>query len=297
MVRPTHRRTIVATWRRAARRTTPGSSRRAALISLLAALVAVTAGIAGGLWWGDRLGAEPVDSAGAPVDPPVVEEPTTVPAPTTPPATQPPATQPPTTTAPPATQPPTTEPPAPESEEPAVDVAALQQRLVELGYWLGTPDGRDGPLTRQAVMAFQKAEGLARDGIADPATLAALETAQRPHAADHGRDHVEIDLDRQLLLVVQGGEVRWALNTSTGTRGWVTPPGEFRVEREIDGVRRAPLGDLYRPKYFNRGIAVHGSPSIPGQPASHGCARVSNAAMDHLWATGALAIGTPVVVR
>jgi lipoprotein-anchoring transpeptidase ErfK/SrfK len=290
----------VATWRRAARRTTPGSSRPAAVTSLLAALVAlvaVTTGLVGGLWWGDRLVEEPVGSVGAPVASPVVQEPTTVPAPTTPPATQPPPSHPPTTAAPPVTEPPTTEPPAPEPEEPAVDVLALQQRLTDLGYWLGTPDGRDGALTRQAVMAFQKAEGLARDGIAGPVTLAALETAQRPRAADHSRDHVEIDLDRQLLLVVQGGEVRWALNTSTGTRGWATPPGEFRVEREIDGVRRAPLGNLYRPKYFNGGIAVHGSPSIPGQPASHGCARVSNGAMDHLWVTGALAIGTPVVVR
>jgi lipoprotein-anchoring transpeptidase ErfK/SrfK len=287
----------VTTWRRAARRTTPGSSRRAAVTSLLAALVAVTAGLGGGLWWGDRLGDEPVGSVGPPTGAPVVQEPTTDPAPTTPPATQPPSTRPPPTTAPPATLPPTTEAPPAEPEEPAVDVAVLQQRLSDLGYWLGTPDGRDGTLTRQAVMAFQKAEGLARDGIAGPATLAALETAQRPRAADHGRDHVEIDLARQLLLVVQGGEVRWALNTSTGTRGWATPPGEFRVEREIDGIRRAPLGDLYRPKYFNGGIAVHGSPSIPGQPASHGCARVSNGAMDHLWATGALAIGTPVVVR
>jgi peptidoglycan hydrolase-like protein with peptidoglycan-binding domain len=292
----------VATWRRAARRTTPGSSRRAAVTSLLAALIAATAGIVGGLWWGDRLAEGTVGSVGAPVASPVVEEPTTVPAPTTPPATQPPPTQPPptqppTTTAPPATVPPTTEPLPAEPEGPAVDVAALQQRLTDLGYWLGTPDGRDGPLTRQAVMAFQKAEGLARDGIAGPATLTALETAQRPRATDHGRDHVEIDLDRQLLLVVQGGEVRLALNTSTGTRGWATPSGEFRVERQIDGIRRAPLGDLYRPKYFNGGIAVHGSPSIPGHPASHGCARVSNGAMDHLWATGVLAIGTPVVVR
>ncbi len=66
--------------------------------------------------------------------------------------------------------------------------------------------------------------------------------------------------------------------------------------REIDGVRRAPLGDLYRPKYFHGGVAVHGSPSIPGYPASHGCARLSNPAMDLLWDSGLVELGTSVRV-
>ena len=35
-------------------------------------------------------------------------------------------------------------------------VLALQQRLQDLGYWMGQPDGSYGQLTRQAVMAFQK---------------------------------------------------------------------------------------------------------------------------------------------
>ena len=29
-------------------------------------------------------------------------------------------------------------------------------------------------------------------------------------------------------------------------------------------MRRAPLGDLWRPKYFRGGIAIHGAASIPG---------------------------------
>ena len=73
--------------------------------------------------------------------------------------------------------------------------------------------------------------------------------------------------------------------------------GDVLVTREIDGVREAPLGDLYRPKYFNGGIAVHGSPSIPGRPASHGCARLHDAAMDLLWAEGLMPVGTPVWVH
>jgi peptidoglycan hydrolase-like protein with peptidoglycan-binding domain len=205
----------------------------------------------------------------------------------------------PTTTAPPATT--TTAPPPPADEgslEPGDSgpaVLALQQRLTDLGFWLGEADGDYGRTTQQAVMAFQKANGLGRDGKAGPATQAALATASRPTPTSTV-DGIEIDLDRQLLLVVQGGEVQLAFNTSTGTASTPTPRGEFAVDREIDGVRRAPLGDLYRPKYFHGGVAVHGSPSIPGYPASHGCARVSNPAMDHLWASGVLEVGTPVRV-
>jgi peptidoglycan hydrolase-like protein with peptidoglycan-binding domain len=220
-----------------------------------------------------------------------------------------------TTTVPPTTVPPTTTTTAP--PDPAADgtlelgeggpaVLALQQRLVGLGYWIGSADGNYGQLTRQAVMAFQKAEGLGRDGVAGPMTQGRLAGAQR-QASRAGGTGLEIDLERQILMVVQGGQVQWVVNTSTGNNETytsstggsavaATPPGNFRINREIDGVREAPLGTLYRPKYFNGGIAIHGSGSIPAHPASHGCARVTNSAMDMLWSSGVANIGTPVTV-
>jgi peptidoglycan hydrolase-like protein with peptidoglycan-binding domain len=223
-----------------------------------------------------------------------------------PPTTAPPATAPPTTALP-TTAPPTTAPPAPPTP-PALpssamkggdsgpEVQALQERLRELGYWLGTPDGTYGSLTEQAVMAFQKAERLIPDGKVGPATRDALASASRPAGRGDGTG-IEIDLDRQLLLILRDGGVVWALNTSTGSGGrWNTPAGHFEIDREIDGVRHAPLGRLYRPKYFNGGIAVHGAAEIPATPASHGCARLSNAAMDMLWSSGLASVGTAVWV-
>jgi hypothetical protein len=35
---------------------------------------------------------------------------------------------------------------------------------------------------------------------------------------------------------------------------------------------------------------------VPAEPASHGCARVSNPAIDFLWNSGAIPIGTAVWV-
>lgn len=185
-------------------------------------------------------------------------------------------------------------------------VSALQQRLTELGYWNGKADGSFGSLTQQAVFALQKAAGLGRDGVVGPKTQKALEQGVRPKARSTSGHVIEISLKRQLLMVVDDGTVSQVFNTSTGSMEYYeqegqtyladTPRGKFRVSRQIDGWRNAPLGLLWRPKYFNGGIAVHGAPSVPPYPASHGCARVSVAAMNWLWKNDAIPLKTQVWV-
>jgi hypothetical protein len=184
-------------------------------------------------------------------------------------------------------------------------VESVQQRLSSLGYWNGTPDGEYGLLTAQAVMALQKAAGLGRDGVYGPSTRRALQAGTAPQSRVGGTG-VEIDKARQLLLVVRGGRVTTILNTSTGSgesyasmgsqHVAATPVGTFSTFRTVDRLDKGPLGDLWRPRYFNGGIAVHGAASIPGYPASHGCARVSNPAMNMIWAGDLMPIGSRVVV-
>jgi peptidoglycan hydrolase-like protein with peptidoglycan-binding domain len=188
------------------------------------------------------------------------------------------------------------------------EVVALQTRLTELGYWNGKADGHFGGTTQQAVFALQKAAGIGRDGTVGPRTRKALDAGVRPKAKSKtGTGYlVEINLKKQLLMFVKNGAVIATLNTSTGSNMHYTyqgdtyladtPTGHFKVGRQIDGVRHGPLGDLYRPKYFNGGIAVHGSPSIPPYPASHGCARLSNAAINWIWSTGKIPLKTKVWV-
>lgn len=60
------------------------------------------------------------------------------------------------------------------------EVVKLQKALIEQGFLSGKADGIFGPVTRAAVMAFQKAKGLAVDGIAGPKTLAALYGSTAP---------------------------------------------------------------------------------------------------------------------
>ena len=188
------------------------------------------------------------------------------------------------------------------------EVLALQQRLTDLGYWNGKADGKFGGTTQQAVLAIQKAAGIGRDGTVGPKTQKALDDGVRPKAKSKAGSGylVEINLKKQLLMFVKDGAVVATLNTSTGSNEHYeyegqtyladTPTGHFKVGRQIDGMRHGPLGDLYRPKYFNGGIAVHGSPSIPPYPASHGCARLSNAAINWIWSTNKLPLKTPVWV-
>ncbi|MCE0535319.1 L,D-transpeptidase family protein [Kineosporia rhizophila] len=186
-------------------------------------------------------------------------------------------------------------------------VRTLQKKLNALGYWTGgTADGQFGGNTEQAVLALKKVARLPRDGIAGPKVWRALADGVRPKARSSRGHVIEVDKKRQVLKIVDDGRVRFTLNTSTGsgqqyssqgtTRVASTPSGRYRVYRQIDGVRHAPLGVLYRPKYFNGGIAVHGADSVPAYPASHGCVRVSNAAVDWIWNTGKMPIGTRVRV-
>ena len=57
------------------------------------------------------------------------------------------------------------------------DVKDLQQKLKDLGFDPNGIDGNFGSGTKAAVVAFQQSKGLQADGIAGPATLAALQAA------------------------------------------------------------------------------------------------------------------------
>ncbi len=185
-------------------------------------------------------------------------------------------------------------------------VTQLQQRLTALGYWNGAADGKFGGLTQQAVWALQKAAGLPTSGTTTPQTWAALDAGTRPAATSTTGSVIEVDLKRDLLLFVKDGHVDYILNTSTGggyrfvsegvSQLAITPKGHFTTYRVIDGPHKAPLGLLYRPRYFHEGVAIHGDSSVPNHPVSHGCVRVTDAAMDWIWANNLDPMGTAIWV-
>ena len=54
------------------------------------------------------------------------------------------------------------------------DVTKVQKKLIQWGYLSGSADGRYGEKTRQAVVSFQKKNGLTADGRVGPSTAAAM---------------------------------------------------------------------------------------------------------------------------
>jgi peptidoglycan hydrolase-like protein with peptidoglycan-binding domain len=195
-------------------------------------------------------------------------------------------------------------------------ISNIQSRLFSLGYWVADFDGQYGQVTSQAVLAFQKYNGRPRTGNLSEAD-AYLLTMQsyKPTSLGGGTgDRVEVDKGRQLWFLIRGGKAVLTVNTSTGsdvpytevnqidgteiTGDAHTPTGRFKVYRTYsDGWENGQLGQLYRPRYFSGGVAVHGAPQIPGFPASHGCVRVSTTFMDWVWATNSMPVGSEVWVH
>lgn len=62
-------------------------------------------------------------------------------------------------------------------------VRSLQQQLQVLGYYRGAISGNFDAATKEAVIRFQRAQGLAPDGIVGPRTLALLLQARPPAPA------------------------------------------------------------------------------------------------------------------
>lgn len=163
-------------------------------------------------------------------------------------------------------------------------VVYLQQRLTTLRYDLGPVDGIFGYSTLHGVYAFQKVQRISVDGIVGPMTWSRLASPYVPRARyDRSSASVEVNLTRRVVYLTRSGAVTRILDASPGKPSTPTPTGSFSIYRRIDGWRQSSLGLLWRPNYFYRGYAVHGSRSVPTYSASHGCVRVTIPAMNRAW--------------
>jgi peptidoglycan/xylan/chitin deacetylase (PgdA/CDA1 family) len=164
-------------------------------------------------------------------------------------------------------------------------VRLLDKRLRSQSYPTGAKNNLFDYELLQSVYAFEKVHRLARDGVVPPAELRRILLSKRPPAPKKKRRRfVVIDISRQVLFEVRRQKVIKTLPVSSGNdEPYVsegvqyvahTPRGSFRIERKIAGWRVSHLGRLYYPSYFIGGFAIHGSPSVPVYPASHGCVRV-----------------------
>jgi peptidoglycan hydrolase-like protein with peptidoglycan-binding domain len=180
-----------------------------------------------------------------------------------------------------------------------------EARLSEMGYGTGPVNGMSDSVTRNALIAFQKWEGRKVTGQLNRDEFDAIMSATGPSSKDSGYKHVEVDLDRQVLLLIDGdGVVKQVLPVSTGSNKHYsekgmsglayTPRGRFRIYAKLSGWKKSPLGLLYYPNYFSDGLAIHGNPSVPQQPESHGCIRIPMSAAAEI--SRLLPVGTIVLI-
>ena len=159
-----------------------------------------------------------------------------------------------------------------------------EERLAQLGYWTGKVDGIIDVATKSALIAFQKWEGRPVTGKLALEDLEAIRNSAAPTAREIGYPHVEVDLDRQVLLIVNESNSLRVLPVSTGSDEpfmddgkqsiAYTPRGRFVVYDKSYGWENGQLGSVYYANYISGGVAIHGYLSVPNQPASHGCIRI-----------------------
>jgi lipoprotein-anchoring transpeptidase ErfK/SrfK len=151
-------------------------------------------------------------------------------------------------------------------------VRLLQQELAALGYVVGQRGTFDAR-TARALLAFRKVTGMARTTNASADVFKALGKGKGAFPVRHpdqGR-HVEADLSRQVIALINGSRVERIYPASSGKPSTPTVQGTFRVYSKSPGFNAK---GMYFSDYFIRGFAIHGYADVPVFAASHGCLRV-----------------------
>lgn len=151
-------------------------------------------------------------------------------------------------------------------------VLLLQRALKDLGFAVPVT-GFYGGGTSRAVLAYRKVNGLGRTGFASRRVYSRALSGRgafRPRFPRAGR-HVEFDWSRQVLALVRGGRARRVYHASSGKASTPTVFGSFRFYRKDYGTNGV---GMVHSNYFIGGYAIHGYPSVPAYPASHGCIRI-----------------------
>ena len=161
------------------------------------------------------------------------------------------------------------------------NIYEIEKRLTRLSFNPGKVDEIYDIKTKFAVRAFQSVCGISPTGVVDEETLKKLESPKKLQVEDkYITDLVEVDLARQILVLVSGGKVKYILPISSGRVGYDTPTGNYFINGFLPGwhevVNKPWTGMMYNSIYFWRSYAIHGSTSVPPYPASHGCIRITS---------------------
>jgi lipoprotein-anchoring transpeptidase ErfK/SrfK len=148
----------------------------------------------------------------------------------------------------------------------------FNQSLQAQGFHTGTKGRRVTLGTRLAIKAFRKTNGMARSYRYRPSIFRKLlqgRGAFQVQAPNDGR-HVEVDISRQVMALIEGDKPVHTFHVSTGAGGTPTIRGRFQFYLRQAGYNAKRM---YYSVYFRGGYATHGYNPVPNHPASHGCVR------------------------
>jgi peptidoglycan hydrolase-like protein with peptidoglycan-binding domain len=174
------------------------------------------------------------------------------------------------------------------------EVEAYEQRMTDLHFDPGPVDGVYDQRTVYAVHTLQKLVGGSPTGRITDGEVFALNFFQyrQPLVDAPEPNRTEVDITSQTLTLYETYQPKLLTTISSGSgenycydtprenptshvcEDANTPSGRFTFYEFRKGWDKSPLGQLYNPYYFNKGIAVHGYESVPAKPASHGCVRI-----------------------
>jgi len=174
------------------------------------------------------------------------------------------------------------------------EVQAYEQRMADLQFDPGPVDGIYDQRTAFAVHTLQKLAGARITGRITDGDVFGLNFFQyrEPLIDPPEPNRTEIDITSQTLTLYETYQPKLLTTISSGSgenycyntprdnattrvcEHANTPSGRFTFYEFRRGWDKSPLGQLYNPYYFNKGIAVHGFESVPVSPASHGCVRI-----------------------
>ena len=148
----------------------------------------------------------------------------------------------------------------------------FNELLQAQGFHTGTKGSRVTSGTRLAIKAFRKTNGMRRSESYDPDIFRTLLQGKGAFPVQFPNDgrHVEVDLSRQVMALIEGDRAVHTFHISSGTSRTPTIRGRFSFYRREAGYNAKRM---YFSVYFRGGYAIHGYNPVPNGPASHGCVR------------------------
>jgi len=203
------------------------------------------------------------------------------------------------------------------AEATMANVEIQQAKLNELFAGSGMAelpiDGVSGSVTRQRLCAARMALGLipstadmAAGSEEEQVLMAATKLNVPLYAPVEAERWALVDQTCQVMFVGAGNEqLQFIFPTSTGEPGFETrlqdaskvyrydpafENGGWHDSTEFPVPEDNPInGNMYKPLYFDGGLAIHGANNVPTSPQSKGCARLRVA--DHDLLVGWLGVG------